>query len=296
MKQIFFCVSLVLGLSTFAQDQRTGADRICGEEFSQYGLGGKTFREALDQAGSIHNTFQTTIFEVFRGSTPNFSTPDTNEIKEIVSATALNFFGELGFNYEADNYPTGLATSVNFDFQIPENYSEAAQNILVQFKELLNSYSEGGHDAFIASASELKESALLLDDVTEVFAVGVPLSIAINSFNFWKENAQNLFDSVVPEELTYIESVDDINHDSFDVVQTSATVKNKVYYSVIGRVRVNLWQLGGADVTGAIVGAQGGLVAGPGGSFAGAVLGGATASTYNAVNQIINHYVSWWPF
>jgi len=255
------------------------SERRCGNEFAAYGLEGTTFSEALDFAGRTHNNYQEYLLTELSLIRPNFN--DTNRLKEIIHEKSEEFFNARGFNFNPDDFPLNLGVAANLDFGLPqENYSDAGLAIMEQLQELINSYNPENDEDFFNTLNQLKGNALLLENDTEVFLVGVPVSVAIHSYTYWKDNGQRWLDLFTEEE-----EMGGGGGPSFHAITS--------YYK---KCNVNLYKLGGADVSGAVSGAVGGGIAGPGGALAGGVLVSAATSLGNLTNQVISCYVSWWPF
>jgi len=301
----FICILSLLASSfiSFAQEESeapTGADRLCGEEFASYNLVGKTFREALEAAGTIHNNYQTQLLTMLQAASPDWK--DTAALNELIFPESEDFFSELGFNYDPADCKLNLAIPFSSTFEYSqEGLSDAAIDIIDRLQELVSTYDENNDESFFSDLNGLLEEALVLENAGEVFAAGIPVSVAIHSYTFWKENGQTWFDIFTPEdELTVL-----LNETSQSSKSTMLTVDNNIqknnlttlHTNSVYKPKINLYKLGGADVKGAVSGAVSGfLFAGPAGAFAIGVLGSAGSSLGNLTNQIIDNYVSWWPF
>ena len=98
--------------------------------------------------------------------------------------------------------------------------------------------------------------------------VGLPITIAMYSFPYWKANAANW-------------------STKFDYAYPTGT-------PAAGK-QINAGAVGAADVRSGIVAAVDGLlVGGPGGAVAFGICGAAAGSSMNLMNQIIKQYISWW--
>ena len=118
----------------------------------------------------------------------------------------------------------------------------------------------------------IPEDALALSDPTEVFTVGLPITIAKYSFAYWKNTA-----------------------DSFVVLLIDQDEQRYSRESGPCRNRIGLGQIGAADVVGGVRGAVGGgLGGGPLGAVAGATVVGAGTSLWNIGSQLIGCLFSWW--
>lgn len=280
MKRLFFVLGVFISTLSFAQ-VNDGGKRICGEEFSSFGLTGKTFSEALDFAGQTHNDYQDFVLNQLATDRSDFM--DTTSLKKKVYGSSIVFFQKRGMEFDESVYQMGLAKRVTLEFpEIPADFSNEAQNLLMEFQGTLKDYDEQNDGIFFERLAKLKSAALELASDKEVFAVGVPISVAIYSYKYWKENGQKWMD-LFTERISPGENIK-----GPAVASTS-----EIIYS---GCKVNLWHLGGADATGAVSGAMGGSALGPGGALAIGVLVSSGTSLTNLTNQVINCFVSWWPF
>jgi hypothetical protein len=129
--------------------------------------------------------------------------------------------------------------------------------ILNQIEYLLQNYND---TTFMYKMLMLKAQALKLVNVNEALAVGIAASVAINSISYWRTNTTK-----------YIIAL-----------KESTTPPKK---------KVNWWSLGAADMSGAFTGAWSGTVLGPGGAFAGAVLGSAWSSLTTLTVQVAASHI-----
>jgi hypothetical protein len=277
MKKLLLFSMLLLTVAAFAQNNE-GAQRRCGNGFAPYGLAGMTYVQALDYVGQTHNDYQDYVLKELAAQKMDFT--DTNALKKVVFEKSIQFFSAKGINFDPATASLGLAKPVEFNFNVsPKDYSPAAYNILMTLQGLLKGYDETNDAAFFGQLARLKQDALNLPNETEVFVTGLPVTAAIYSFTYWKANAQNWMDLFTASDLPTGKGPS-ANEDIF----------------AFGKCKVKMGNLGTADVVGALQGATGGAVLGPGGSLAVGVAGAAGASLGNLANQIISCYVSWWPF
>ena len=90
-----------------------------------------------------------------------------------------------GINHQNTSIPNLDITDTTWNIS---SYSSAAKSILNQLKSLVNNYTVSQHSSFISQCTTLKTSALNLQRDNEAISVGMEVSIAINSFNYWKDN------------------------------------------------------------------------------------------------------------
>jgi hypothetical protein len=281
MKKIFFVLSLLYSIISFGQIS-SGGDRICGSEFSRYGLEGKTIRQALDWAGQTHNDYQEDLLQKLSVAHPDFA--DTIALKSIVTTNSEAFFSAKGLNYNETVHSLNLNKSVIIQIQ-QAAYSREALTLMNQFKGKMDAYDPNNDVEFFSTLKALKESALNLTDDKEAFEVGVPIAVAIHSLDYWKVNGQRWLDVFT----SYDQGIAAGNKSSGQAGTQRAAETGP-------GPKVNLVKLGGADVAGAVSGAIGGSVLGPGGALAMGILSSATSSLGNLANQVISHFLSGWIF
>lgn len=186
----------------------------------------------------------------------------TDTIQSFLKNTTTQFFATKGINRQNTPLP-------NFDVSDSvwniSSYSSQAQSILTQFKSLVNNYTVAQHSYFISQCSTLKTNALNLSIDNEALSVGSEVSVAINSFTYWKDNAASW--------QTYLVST------------STMTVTGTMSAQVV--CGINLKQFGGSDIGGAIGGARVGVGGGPEGAVAGAIVGAAISSAYDVTFQAL---------
>ncbi|HEU5364378.1 MAG TPA: hypothetical protein VFU62_02540 [Hanamia sp.] len=160
----------------------TGPNRICGSEFAQFNLQGKTFSAAVDSAGSWHNEFLTVVLAKMKQQNVNLY---TDTLQSFLKDNTTSFFATKGITH-------GNSTMPNIDLSDStwpiSNYSTGAQSILSNLKALIDNYLESEHAAFISQCNSLETQALNLSNDNEAIAVGMAVSGTIHSFNYWKDN------------------------------------------------------------------------------------------------------------
>jgi len=239
-------------------------ERKCGSEFVAYGLEGVPFSVALDVAGKIHNEYQESLLTQLASDGVTFNSVD--ELRAIIEANSISFFKPKGMDFKDHPFGISFAVGANDITFSPQNYSPQGLDIMNRLRDMVISYKGDGDPKLFERLTALREEALGLPDDKEVFTVGVPVSVAIYSFSYWQLNAD----------------------------RWSATLTQRYGGSDSAQAKIGLGQLGAADIGGAITGGFDGVVLGPGGAFAGAVLGSATASLGNLASQVMGHFFSWW--
>jgi hypothetical protein len=260
----FTLLSLIF-LSCIPAWAAADGERRCGSEFAAYGLEGATFSEALDRAGQIHNEYQESLLSQLVDERVDLR--DADALKSVIEKKSIEYFAERGL-YFTDQYPFSGSFEVGtaeIRFSA-DSYSAEGAEILSRLHELVLAYDVNEDAEFFDQLNGLRDAALNLPEEQEVFTVGVPVSVAIHSFSYWKANADRWARALG---------------------QPPSGVE-------VQAVKIGYGQLGAADIGGAIEGGFGGTVLGPGGAAAGAILGASTASLFNLAGQILSHYVSWW--
>jgi hypothetical protein len=235
----------------------TGRSRICGSEFAQFNLQGKTFSAVVDSAGSWHNEFLTALLAKMEQQNVNLY---TDTIQSFLKNNTIAFFATKGINPASSSIPNIDLSDSTWPIS---NYSTTAQSILSNLKALIDNYVESEHSSFISECNSLETQALNLPNDNEAIAVGMAVSGTIHSFNYWKDNLtfwQNY--------LTYIPD--------------DSTIANRQ-----APCNVNLRHVGGADGKGFVSGAVGGIEGGPALMFASGTVVGGASSVYNILGQAL---------
>ncbi|HZH63981.1 MAG TPA: hypothetical protein VEY10_03750 [Flavisolibacter sp.] len=264
--------------------------------------------QAVNRIGQLHNDYQEYLLSYITSQNLNLS--DTIGLKQVIESKNSEFFQSnsvdisnqtfsINFNYNIGNNVIGFSAS---------NYSAAGGTILNDLKTLIVNYDETNDASFFASLNTLQQQALSLSNQTEVYTVGIPVTIAIYSFNYWKANAQRWSDLFAEQDsirnssnpIAFNYGSGDNNSFAFDENyggsnQSATNIVEKVNTKkMFKKCKVGFGQLGAADVGGAIGGAIGGAVLGPGGSLAIGVLSSSTSSLGNLAGQVMGCLFSWW--
>jgi hypothetical protein len=166
-------------------------------------------------------------------------------------------------------------------------------------------------------------SALQLPNIDEKYKIGIPLVVAINSYNYWTEKQQEWGDAIFDQidNRTSYENVSPVfkqfNESSTinfrypnAAINTDLPLINELYNEGISGDELliqtnfhnffkyvpNKVKIIRADVSGAIEGAIGGAAFGLGGSLAVGLMNSAGGSACEILNQIMDQKYSWWPF
>lgn len=230
-------------------------ERICGSEFAKYNLAGTTFSNAVDSIGKWHNDAQIFLLKKMQEKDVNLY---TDTLQSFLKNTTNSFFASKGITHQNTSIPNLDISDTTWNFS---SLSYGATSILNQLKYLVYNYSETQHSNFIAQCSSLKWAALELQSDQEALSVGASVSVAINSFTYWKNNLASW--------QQYLLNIPDSN-----------TLARAV------PCNISLKQIGGADIVGAVKGAiGGGIGAGPAGAVAGGLLVSSAASSINILAQ-----------
>lgn len=258
---------------TSSENSTDFTNQITGKEFAQYGLSGISFSSALDSIGRWHNDYQDYLLSAIVNAKKDLR--DTISLKQFIEDRSQIFFSKKGIQANSFSYFQSFRNkNANLSFD-KTKYSAEAGQILFKLISLVNSYNENDDAYFFNSLYQLKQEVLKLKNVNEVLVVGIPVSVAINSFSYWKLNS-SLWQSAL--------------------AKNNIANNDKEILDVAPPCNISLAKLGGADVAGAVNGAVAGSSLGPGGTLAGGVLVSATYSLGNLTNQVLSCYVSWWPF
>jgi hypothetical protein len=232
-----------------------GPLRICSEDFAQFNLDGLTFSAAVDSIGKWHNDYQISLLAKMQGQNVNLN---TDSLQSFLKNSTNSFMASKGINHQNTSIPNLNITDTTWNIS---SYSSTAKSILNQLKSLVDNYTVSQHSSFISQCTTLKTSALNLQTDNEAISVGMEVSIAINSFNYWKDNV-----SLWKNYLVYS--------------------PNTFSYEKVAACDVNLKHLGGADIGGAITGARVGVGGGVAGAVAGGILGSAVYSAGNLIGRL----------
>ncbi len=256
--------------TSVAMAQEGGA-RTCGNEFAASGMEGLTYAEALEFAGQVHNEFQEEVLTELVAESVDLR--DIEGLPAILEAKSKAFFARRGIDDSNVSYDFCMVPGKSGLRYHPERYSAEAAAILGELQSILETYEGGEDPAFFESLEALKAKALQLPDEREVFAAGVPVSIAMHSARYWSANLERWVFALAGEQPAAS------RHGRF-AVRTNRTFSVKAVL--------------GADVGGAAVGAVVGLLGGPAGVGGGALAFGARASLGSAVIQGVRWLTGWW--
>ena len=194
MKQIIVLLYVIVPLALAAQSNKTNM-RICGTEFSRFGLSGLSYSAVLDAAAKLHNDYQEYVLRFLLKNKANFS--DTALLNKIIYETTNAFFIQRGFTPDQRLFVLNLGKTYQPSFgMLPQQYSVEAYALLIELQNAVSGYSELNKVSFLNSLQCIRNKALNLNDDKEVFIVGIPTSIVIQSFQYWKTQGQYWIDQL----------------------------------------------------------------------------------------------------
>ena len=267
-----------------------------------------------NNAGQLHNDYQSYVLSYLISQNTDLS--DTAALKTILYSKTTDFFEmhEIESDYPY-TFNFGATTTSSFN-HTSTDYSSEALEILDDLETLIGSYDPEDDEDFFNSLNTLKASALSLTDPVEVFNVGVPVTIAIYSFTYWKATADSIAEIFWEQDsirsLAYNKSQFDetlvLNsnprkgiHGLLAALQVKDNSARKFFEwaerkrQFKAKCHIGLGQLGASDAVGAVYGAvYGGIGAGPLGAVAGGLMVGSMSSINNIAGQLMGCLFSWW--
>jgi hypothetical protein len=278
--------------------------------------------DRLEMVGQLHNDYMDYVLGYIQSQNLDFS--DSSTISSAIYTKSNTFLGNNGFPsttaYVHFEDPT-LLTSIGYN---PSNYSTAAASILYDLNALVDNYDPANDDSYYGSLVSLQTSALNLSDPIEVYAVGIPVTVAMYSHLYWKNNGQYWADTFCAQDSirrSTARIMNGIPYPNTAGLQSNAIgvespglnifrqAKTDEYFHT-DRIQAmfNKFEFNGksarrADIAGAISGAwegaKWGAVGGAafgalGGALAGGVMGGSMASIGDIADQLMSHFFSWW--
>jgi hypothetical protein len=277
MKKMMLFLVLICSAIFVDGQIKGGGERICGNQFGSFE--GMSYAEAIEKAGTIHNEYQDFVLSGLLSKGLNMA--DTSEFKTVAEGLSVQFFQNHNLDFNKELHSFGLARPADLNFDTYGNGVSAEASVLLEkLKKAVTGFSELNADIFFQQVTEIRKAALQLASDKDVFLVGVPASVAFHSYSYWMQEGQKWLDAFTEKDIT-------------SQIKGPNPVDAEDYFK---KCKVNLYHLGGADVAGGVQGAIGGAALGPGGALAGGVLTSSVSSLGNLTNQVINCFVSWWPF
>jgi hypothetical protein len=279
MKYTFIACGLLLGTLLQAQTP-SGGDRICGEHFNQTGLYGLSYREALEKTVAQFSAYQDYLFSRLAADPPDFG--DIRLLTKRAQELSEHYFLEQGFEPNGQIHPFGIGESAQLQWQYvyPDLPEEEAREVLNRLQACLYRYRPEAHTRYLKELMELREQALLLKEEADVFAAGVPVSIALGACRYWHTQGDKWMLIFGRPSLVLQEKISTVYRES---LQTAPC-------------RSSTWHLQASAASGAVKGI---LEAGEYGSpeaWKQGLLQGCAASAGNFFNQVIHCGIDWWPY
>ncbi len=132
--------------------------QIAGNEFSQFGLSGKSFSSILDSVGKWHNDYQDYLLTAIVSQKQSLE--DTIKLKQFIKIKSSEFFYKKGINSNMNLYTNGfnyMPIEISFN---KSKYSIEGNEILEKLKSLLINYNNIDATDFFYDLKKLKTSAL----------------------------------------------------------------------------------------------------------------------------------------
>lgn len=259
--------------------------------------------QRLNTLGQIHNDCQDYVLTYITDQ--NLDIEDTTNLKNVISSKTFEYLSSKGIVYSHDNTDISFGgrntDTLKWDQSL---HSSQGNTILNELKSLMLGYNEEDDQGFFAALDDLQEDAINLVDTLEAYRVGFSVTVAKYSFDYWKQNGQTWIDlfvtqdslrNLIPAPTARVET-----HDYLSIITEISRGPNVSYalgpnFSFYKKCPVKLVRIGVADVSGGIRGAWGGgIVAGPGGVMAGAILGAAVGSSAAVLDQALSCLFNWW--
>jgi hypothetical protein len=279
----------------------------------------QSVEDQLNIIGQLHNDYQDSLFSYIVNS--NFDISDTSSLRTLIQAKQDEFSNARGFSVSSAAFTWNKSIS-NIGYS-SYTYSTSGTTILSSLNSLINNLNSSNESTFTSSVSSLLSSALQLPNIDEKYKIGIPLVVAINSYNYWTEKQQEWGDAIFDQidNRTSYENVSPVfkqfNESSTinfrypnAAINTDLPLINELYNEGISGDELliqtnfhnffkyvpNKVKIIRADVSGAIEGAIGGAAFGLGGSLAVGLMNSAGGSACEILNQIMDQKYSWWPF
>ncbi len=266
-------IALVFLLSASALYAQDPSQRVCGNEYASAGVEGLTYAEALDYAGRLHDEYQEELLGKLVAE--DVSLQDVERIEEVMERNTAEFFAARGIDISGHHYQFCFSPCKKTLGIVRGRQSEEATAILTELERFILSYDGLDDASFLSSLEKLKAAALQLPEAQDVFMAGLPVTIAIHSFQYWQANADRWLDSLTAE------------------VDAPAAGRPRMIQTNKQKCKVSLLSAGISDVGGAYAVGSLGVFAGPVGVFAGGLLGAGAGSAGNLIGQGIACAFGW---
>ena len=272
--------------------------------------------DRINTVGILHNTWMNDMLSYFIDN--NTDLRDTSTTKTLIASQLNSFLTANGFptssiSFNIIDQDTGFT---NFSFN-PSDYSTAGAAILSSLQSAISNLDPNNDASFISTLASLQSDALALSDPNEVYTIGIPVTISIYSYSFYKNYAIDLMNEIVIQDslrqsVAYTPYLHgpvytgvDVSSDLSEIYysqqasftplswQTPDRDRNKEYLGYYRKpFQLNPYMVVGMDEVGAMVGAYAGMAGGPFGAIGGGFVGAAAGSLRSCVLQ----FAKWWLF
>lgn len=279
----------------------------------------QSIEDQLNIIGQLHNDYQDSLFSHIVNNNSDVS--DTLSLRTLIQTKQDQFSNSRGFTVSSVEF-TWYKNVSDIGYSLYD-YSTIGTTILSSLNSLIYNLNSSNESSFTSSVSNLLSSALQLPSIDEKYKIGIPLVVAINSYNYWTakqqywgdaifeqienrtsyENVPLLIDQVIESQVTnsrcsniaineYVPLINEKNNSlkTKDAFLLQTNLNNFAKY-VPNKVKIIM-----ADVQGAVSGAFAGAALGPGGSLAVGLMNSAAGSACQILNQIMDQKYSWWPY
>ncbi len=278
MKSLLTAIGLVLSISLCSQSSE-GGDRICGDNFRSTPLYGLRYREALQQAGTVMVRYQDQLMNRLATDPPDWG--DLRLLHDLLSANAKLFFDGERLEFDPARHPFRIGEAPVWPgVDQPAVGSTGVRELLYRLSRLLAGYDPAQHRQCLRELNDLLEAALLLKTETEVFAAGLPLSLAQHSLDYWYAYCPKWMPLFGKGHLVLQEKIS----------------KDRPADAPDGHCTCEAGRIALAAAAAAVQQINGSTPPDAPGIWAQGLPGGTAAASGNFINQVIHCACNWWPY
>lgn len=254
--------------------------------------------DRLNAIGTLHNAWMGYFLQYLIDH--NTDLRDTSSVKSLIASQLNTFLTNNGF--PTGSWPENVLGGADVFSYNSNDYSTAGAAILSSLQSLIDNYDPEDDDGFLSSLESLQSSALALSDPNEVYTVGLPVTIAMYSFTFGKNDAVDYvttlgYQDSIRQLTAYVPMViprqnntgADMGIDGFAFSEGAIFNQQEEPQEFQKYLRAafnfNGKKAIASDAVGAVRGGIGGIAGGPAGIVAGALVGAAASSLTNMIGQ-----------